>query len=545
MSEPTPITLPAVTGPQSRILQIHNRPERCWDIEGAPRSAKSWGIAIWIWLICYLYPGIHVFYCRYKDDDLKTLREVWGKVAGLFPGYLQPAWNAKEESWDFPNGVSKNGVSNCSRVYLSSLRVAEARTDDAVHGKYKGKTLAVIVCEEAQEIPKIHYQGLKERLSQSSDDHGTKRDYPLKIVLVHNSVNTDHWIAAEFPLDGDGRCTKDGHAHLRADLYSNAVNLGPAVMNGYEADYPTGHPLRRVVIEGRRGLTRVGKPVYEHEFKRLAHVRDTAFLPHYPLIEGWDFGRHKPAVVWAQYVSHKAQLRVLGAVKGSELYLETFAPRVLAIRRRLFPLASEIRVWCDPTGAVGNHGMDYTAVSLLRELGIPAQPAKDPNSAKDANDIEVRDKAIQTIAGYMLRQDLDGEPAFRLAPSCVELVRAGDAVVEQASDILVTAFEAGYVWSERAASDATPNLQKPLKGTPYDDLMNALEYIVVGERIPLAPSVSMLSTAAARYQAAPERDRVKAEIEARLALRLAQRDTHPEDTRRGLVVAGRGRRSFY
>ena len=91
MSEPTPITLPAVTGPQSRILQIHNRAERCWDVEGAPRSAKSWGIAIWVWLICYLYPGIHVFYCRYKDDDLKTLREVWGKVAGLFPGYLQPA----------------------------------------------------------------------------------------------------------------------------------------------------------------------------------------------------------------------------------------------------------------------------------------------------------------------------------------------------------------------------------------------------------------------------------------------------------------------
>jgi hypothetical protein len=316
---PITIALPPVTGPQLRIMSIDEQPERCWDIEGAPRSAKSWGAGLWFYKLAYRYPGIQIFYCRYKDDDLKTLRDVWHKVSAKVPDYLHPTWNAKEEAWDFPNGEWRREVYSGSRLYLSSLRVAEAMTADAVHGKYKGKTLAVIVCEEAQEIPKINYDGLKERLSQGFDPFGVQRDYPLKIVLVHNSVNTDHWIAKEFPLGPDGTCAKPGHAHVRADLYSNSGNLGATVMAGYESDYPQGNPLRRVVIEGKRGLTRAGRPVYEYEFKRPVHVSARArFLPHYPLLEGWDFGRQKPAVVWMQYVAHKASLRILGAVKGSE-----------------------------------------------------------------------------------------------------------------------------------------------------------------------------------------------------------------------------------
>lgn len=553
--QPTPpahveIALPPMTGPQFRIWNIDEDPDgRCWDVEGAPRSAKSWGVGFFIWKLAYKYPGIQIFYCRYKDDDLKTLRDVWNKISACFPDYLHATWNAKEEAWDFPNGEHRGDLYSGSRVYLSSLRVAEARTDDAVHGKYKGKTLAVVIIEEGQEVPKINYDGLKERLSQAVDAFGVKRAYPLKILIVHNSVNTDHWIAKEFPFGPDGEtCSKPGHRHIRADLYSNAENLGAAVMAGYEQDYPIGHPLRRVLIEGRRGLTRAGKPVYEYEFKRTTHVSARAiFIPHYPLLEGWDFGRQKPAVVWAQYIAHRAELRIVGAVKGSEVFLEAFAPRVLAIRRRLFPQATDIRSWCDPTGVTGNHGLQYTAVSVLQQLGVPAQPAKDDESSRDANDAEVRDKAIQTIAGYMLRTATDGLPAFQVAPQCVELVRQGGVLVEQPSDILVTAFEAGYVWSERAASDDKPNITKPLKGTPYDDLMNALEYVVVGERIPVAPTVQMLARAEARYQTAPQRDQLRQDIDARLALRNQQRDTHPLDGPRGRASgpARAGRKAFY
>jgi hypothetical protein len=529
-TEPIAIHLPPLTGPQIEICQIDERPERCWDVEGAARSAKSWGIGFWMWKLAFQYPGIHIFYCRYKDDDLKTLRELWAKIAVYFPGYLQPVWDSTAEAWVWPNG---------SRVMLSSLKVSEAADAEAIHGKYKGKTIAVVIIEEAQEVPKANYIGLKERLSQSKTPDGKDFRYPLKIVLVHNAIDRDHWIAQEFPLAADGdTCTKEGHQHIRADLYSNAHNLGPDVMAGYEFDYPVGNPLRNTKIEGKRGVNLLGLPVYGPCFKRPIHVDSgVKFTPYYPIIEGWDFGEEKPAVVWFQYLRHLAAIRILGAVKGSELFLELFAPKVLEIRSRLFPPQAEIRSWCDPTGATGNGGLEFTPITLLRQLGVSARPCKQSEGSKDGNDMEVRYKAIQTIAGYMLRTATNGKPAFRMAPVCVELTREGSELLEQSSSILVTAFEAGYVWDTKAASEDKPNIRKPKKGTRYDDLMNAFEYGVIGEAIPLAPTVQQIAQAQAAYQTAPEREALQRQIQEARQVRLAQRDYDPSDRR-----SGRGRR---
>ena len=534
MTDPVDVLLPALTDPQYEICHIDERPERCWDVEGAARSAKSWGVVFWMWKLAHKYPGIQVFYCRYKDDDLKTLREVWGKVAVYFPGYLHPAWDSSEQAWVWGNG---------SRVLLSSLRVSEGVDDEAIHGKYKGKTIAVVVVEEAQEVPRTNYIGLKERLSQSKNPQGETFRYPLKIVLVHNAIDKDHWIATEFPLAADGdSCTREGHAHIRADLYSNQHNLGPDVMAGYEFDFPPGNPLRHTKIEGKRGVNLLGSPVYAHSFRRPLHVHpDVKFTPYYPIIEGWDFGEEKPAVVWWQYLRHRAAIRILGAVKGSELFLELFAPKVLEIRASLFPHCKEFRSWCDPTGATGNGGLQYTPVSLLHDLGVHARPTKDPTSSRDGNDAEVRYKAIQTVAGYMLKQDTTGKPAFRLAPQCIELKREGSELLEESSSILVTAFEAGYIWDTKAASEDKPNIRKPKKGTRYDDLMNAFEYGVIGENIPIAPSVQMLKMAVAQYQTAPEREALQEQISQARQLRLAQRDFDLSDrpigrgSRRGVL----------
>lgn len=531
-----------MTGPQVQILEIDERPERCWDIEGAARSAKSWGVAFWIWKLAYRYPGIQIFYCRYKDEGLIQLRDVWSKVSVHFPAYLHAKWNSTDQAYDFPNGEWIGEVYTGSRVFLSSLKVSESADSAAVHGKYKGKTLAVVVCEEAQEIPRDNYIGLKERLSQSRTPDGKPYAYPLKIVLVHNSIDNDHWIAAEFPLAADGdTCTRDGHEHIRADLYSNANNLGATVMAGYEFDYPPGNPLRRTQIEGKRGVTKYGTPVYGLAFRRPEHVHPAVkFAPYYPIIEGWDFGEEKPAVVWWQYLTHQAKIRILGAVKGSEIFLELFAPKVLEIRARLFPDCQQFSSWCDPTGATGNGGLQFTPVQLLHDLGVPARPCKSSEGSRDGNDPEVRYKAIQTIAGYMLKNSPDGQPAFRMAPVCIELRRDGLSLIEESSSLLVTAFEAGYIWDTKAASDAAPNIRKPKKGTRYDDLMNAFEYGIIGENIPIAPSAQMIKMAAARHAAAPERQVTKGQIEESRRIRLAQRDHDPYD--RGSRRTGSSRR---
>lgn len=473
-----------MTGPQIDILSIDEQPETFWDVEGSPRSAKSWGIGFWLWKLAYQYPGIQIFYSRYNEGGLSQLREVWSKVTAHFPEYLHPSWNSEDQAYDFPNGEWKGKVYTGSRVLLSGIH--STRTDD-LHTKYKGKTIAVIVVEEAQELPYPNYVGLKERLSQSKTPDGKVHKYPLKFVLVHNCVDEDHWIAKEFPLV-NGQCAKANHRHIRADLYSNATNLGPDVMAIFEQNYPAGHVLRRTVIEGRRGVSLVGSPVYGGYYDRRIHRSEHVHVnPYYPLLEGWDFGHEKPAVVWMQYLAHIGAIQILGAVKGVEMFLETFAPAVIAIRKRWFPhQANNVHAWCDPAGATGNGGTLHTPVRYLEALGVPVR------YEQKANNPDVRYAAVQVLAGFMERLSKDGAPAFQMHPQCIELTKDGANVRESASDILTTAFEVGYIWDDKSHSDAHPNIRKPKKGTRFDDLMNAAEYIVTGENLSVPLQAEML-----------------------------------------------------
>ena len=84
----------------------------------------------------------------------------------------------------------------------------------------------MVVVEEANELPFENYYGLESGCRSRGTPLGDPFAYPLKIVLVHNRVDEDHWIAEEFPLAGELH-TLDGHAHIRADLHSNGRNLGP------------------------------------------------------------------------------------------------------------------------------------------------------------------------------------------------------------------------------------------------------------------------------------------------------------------------------
>ena len=183
--------------------------------------------------------------------------------------------------------------------------------------------------------------------------------------------------------------------------------------------------------------------------------------------------------------------------------------------------------------------MQFTAVSLLHSLGVPAQAAFSPTGA-DGNNPEVRDAAIQTTASYMHRMAVDGSQAFQISPLCIELSFVEGVWQSKETNLLVAAFEVGYIWSKGALSDAHPNIRKPQKGTRFDDLMNAWEYIVTGKQIPNAPSVAMLAHAQARYQTAPEREILKRQMEQSRLLRAQQRDRDPSDRKVGPRVGRRG-----
>src|SRR5262249_28118582 len=158
---------------------------------------------------------------------------------------------------------------------------------------------AVVVIDQAEECPEFVFQDIQGRLSQAANaDTLQPYDYPLHLIVIPNSVDEDHWIAEQFPVEN----TNPDRWYLQGSVWDDAHNLGATVSAGLEAAYPEGDPQRVTLLEGKRGPTLTGKPVYRGYFKRATHVSDTvAMSGYYPVLVGWDFGEEKPAVVFAQY----------------------------------------------------------------------------------------------------------------------------------------------------------------------------------------------------------------------------------------------------
>lgn len=495
------IALPPLSAPQLAIIEAS---ERCVDAEGAIRSGKSTAAGLKAWLRALNEPGIYGLAARWKQQDVDgQLRALWRSVGEWFPSELHPRWNAQEECYEFANG---------SRVYFKSLKASE---ETGRYSKFRGLTLAYVWLEQAEEIPEDIYVELKGRLSQPG--------YDKQILLTPNPVDEDHWIAEHFPTES----AKPNHRYITSDVYSNRAVLGDEVIAGFEEDYPDGHPKRRTLIHGLRGVNVIGKPVYDGYFS-LSQVRPVAFNPDYELLEAWDFGHSFPAVLWAQYLAPEDRLHILGAVQGRDMFLEDFAPIALEIREEWFRFALP-QTWCDPSGETGNQGIKQTAMQTLRDgFDIPVLPAE------KANDPVVRDKAIQTVSSLMWRR------RFAVHPQCLELVRVNGRIERRPTKLVVSALSVGYVWDERKNVKSNPNIRSPRKQTRYDHTMNCLEYIVVGARIPSRPRAGDLAKAAARHKPAIHAVHQQAKREEIRALKRQQKDRDPLDrTRRSSFTSYR------
>lgn len=418
------------------------------DFEGAVRAGKT-KPAIWYVIdSCLRHPGIKWMICRWTDGGLAQLKpqfyencpkEVLGPPPGS--GREGTGWHGKEEYQEFKNG---------SVVYIRSLRTAE---DALRYSKLSGLTLSGVFIDQAEELPEDVWEAVKARLSQPG--------YPHKLIVTPNPPALNHWITKEFPTDN----SKQDHRYILTSVYDNAANIGWEYIGRLEREYPPGHAMRRRWIDGARGLSLEGEPVYGEIFKRGIHISDEIeLLPDYPLIESWDFGQKHPAVLWSQLLPW-GEWRILGEKLGQSQYLEDFVNEVAIMRSKLFPNHTDLMVCCDPSGADrNNQGMRYTAVEILN-MHLRDTYGDEHLGAtfiKGSNRPERREWAIQQIAGYMLRLTKHG-PALRVHPRC---------------KVLIDGFEGGYVYDkERSTQNSTiPNIRRPKKGGYYDHLQNTAEY---------------------------------------------------------------------
>lgn len=472
------------TTPETRVVEVKVGPvqreilkasERFTDIEGAMRSSKTWTILIKLRRVVEDHPGIAIAISRWTEGDLnQKLVPDFRRVCELL-GVSHGAWNAKESCYDFPcqdcgavhdeytaetTGCQVGG----SRVYCVHLKTSQK---DNRFAQVRGLTVAIFYIDQLEEVPEDVYNEAAMRLSQPG--------FPQQMIVSPNPVPETHWIARRWPIDNRVK----SHRYLRATIWDNRHNLDPQTIQAAEELYPVGHPQRRTKLEGKRGLDVSGTPVYTGAFMRSRHVRALEINQELPLHESYDYGYHRPCIVFYQYAPW-GWVRVLGGVMGADMHLDAFLQVAERYRNLWFPHRLRIDATCDPAGAAENsQGLRGTPVQILRDWYREhgERDADDkfvvPLVIPNANHPEKRDAAVKLLATYM-RRHVNGDEAFLVDPERWVLAELGD---ERQDTFFIDGLEVGYVLeAEPRHSTRLGSFWLPKKDKFYEHPMNCLEY---------------------------------------------------------------------
>ena len=150
-------------------------------LEGALSSGKTTACLWKEWLAAVqLHPGIWSYIGRFGDgDNQDKLIPAWNRVCE-FAG-LHGAWNAKESSFDFPNG---------SRVFSFGLKAQDERSR---YAKIRGFGGSRIYIDQAEELPPDFMGELVTRLRQPG--------FPHQMTFSPNPMDENSWLAEAFPED--------------------------------------------------------------------------------------------------------------------------------------------------------------------------------------------------------------------------------------------------------------------------------------------------------------------------------------------------------
>lgn len=503
----TPRVVEVKLGPVHR--QIMAARERFVDVEGALRSAKTWTVLLKERRMLEEYPGIQTFIARHKEGDLhQKLVPDYRRVCALM-GVGHGSWNARESCYDFPN---------TSRLYCLHLKSSQL---DNRYASLRGLTVARGYIDQLEEVEEDIFDEAALRISQPG--------FPQQLTVSPNPVPASHWIARRWPERG-----RDAdHRYITLSIWDNAHNLAPETIAAAEKLYPVGHPLRRVKLEGKRGLDVRGKPVYTGAFNRQRHASTpVAIHPHLPLYESYDYGFHHPCVIWYQWAPW-GHFRVLGGVMGSDLHLDAFLPIVEKYRKLWFPERLRIEATGDPAGAAMNsQGLRGTPVQMLNDwyfehgerdsrgefVTVLVQP--------DANHPERRGAANQRIATYMRRQ-VAGEEAYLVDPERWALVELGE---EKPDTWFVDGLEAGYVFEDKPRfSSKLGSYALAKKDGWFEHGQNCQEYGAQAHVHDLPQTDERAALTKSKEEAMVRKNKRRDESK---ALHDAMRDTDPDDRRR-------------
>jgi hypothetical protein len=414
------------------------------DLEGALSSGKTTACLWKEFNAFHDMPGIHGWIGRFGDGETQTkIRPAFEQVCQKAGS--QPVWNAKELSYDFPNG---------SKAYCYGLKSPDALSR---YSKMRGMGVARIYNDQTEELPEDFSLELRLRLRQEG--------FPHQLTFSPNPPNVTHWLAQQFPESNPNPRRK----YYGISIYDNAHNLPAELLQSALDAYPESHAKHRSVILGKRGMNVTGEPVYKGAFVRQLHEAPAAYDPRLTLEMALDFGKHHPCVIFRQ-VSLLGQVRYLGGILGQQLYLDDFCDLVLRYRALWFPDPVAIRECSDPAGTADTSHGTPGAYKTLHEKGIK------PVAMMDANSPAKRLAAVERMAAQMRRRAADRGEAFVVNnnPDMWLTISEKATVPDR---FLADGFEAGYVWDEHMVSVGNKQVRKPKKDGWYEHGQNCAEYL--------------------------------------------------------------------
>jgi phage terminase large subunit len=318
-------------------------------------------------------------------------------------------------------------------------------------GRYLGPEYGWFLLDEALEEPEETIKGLMTRLRL-----GRARGF-LKGMVATNPPPRKSWFVNMFGLRPGIKEVREPHTgvttkyHLIRSSTRQNIHLPPGYLGDLLATNTDPEIAR--IVDGHYGFTQDGPPVYP-QFKIAKHVRDDCFKVQHPVIRGWDFGFHHPAVTWHQLwwcKRRRLHWSIHHEVDASDVEAKDFIQSVMIENAVCFPGLSRL-MFLDGGDRAGAQASDKGPGPIIRAAGSPWF-------------LRIKHRAcpiepgLDLVRQYLIMDCPCGLPAMTIDPSCINVLEG---------------FLGGYHYPKNYHGLRE---EVPFKDRYFDDFMDSVRYV--------------------------------------------------------------------
>lgn len=332
--------------------RFHGSNARIIVLVGGLGSSKSFSVIKELEMTALEYPGIPMAIYRktlpsLRDSTLHEFKETVDENLGQY--------KERDICYKFIN-----------KSFINFRGLDEA-------SKAKSTNYAVVVMEEAEEFTLDEFRKLNERV-RALNKKGAQ--WPLRLILVLNPVDEDHWIYKQFGDPIGLKVWQDslGAVGQKIDVIhfstrDNLANLPP----GYIEQITAGMSPEEIsrYIDGMWGTITKGTPVYGKILHPDFHIRTMPRFPGQVLLRGWDFGFNHPATSF-RLLDNMGRMNIAHNMMGNLIDLRDYVPTVIADTKLRFGDDVRIFDYGDPRGHDKSPSSKVSCFDVLEQFDIYA-----------------------------------------------------------------------------------------------------------------------------------------------------------------------------